>query len=144
MVAEVPHSPVVPFNPGSKQDVDVLVDYIYSALNLDPDYVLPFAAIPESGRGFDGLDACSMPVKQEWTGAGLTRWQVAKQQRVDSPRDPFVFSLQRRTNFLPQVVHMAFPVYKLHRHYDRAQRSEIVQSQRKDDRYAVEIQPHCG
>ena len=47
---------VVPFNQGSKQDVDALVDYIYSTLNLDLDYVLPFAAIPENGREIDGLD----------------------------------------------------------------------------------------
>ena len=36
---------------GSKQDVEALVDYIYSTLGLDLDYVLPFAAIPENGRG---------------------------------------------------------------------------------------------
>ena len=43
---------IVPFNQGSKQDVDALVDYIYSTLNL----VLPLAAIPENGREIDGLD----------------------------------------------------------------------------------------
>lgn len=47
---------VVPFNQGSKQDVDNLVDYIYSTLGLDLDYILPFAAIPENGREIDGLD----------------------------------------------------------------------------------------
>jgi fatty acid synthase subunit alpha len=47
---------VVPFNQGSKQDVEALVDYIYSTLQLDLDYVLPFAAIPENGREIDGLD----------------------------------------------------------------------------------------
>jgi fatty acid synthase subunit alpha len=47
---------VVPFNQGSKQDVDALVDYIYSTLNLDLDCVLPFAAIPENSREIDGLD----------------------------------------------------------------------------------------
>jgi fatty acid synthase subunit alpha, fungi type len=47
---------VVPFNQGSKQDVDALVDYIYSTLNLDLVYVLPFAAIPKNGREIDGLD----------------------------------------------------------------------------------------
>jgi fatty acid synthase subunit alpha len=47
---------VVPFNQGSKQDVEALVDYIYGTLNLDLDYVLPFAAIPENGREIDGLD----------------------------------------------------------------------------------------
>lgn len=47
---------VVPFNQGSKQDVDNLIDYIYTTLNLDLDYILPFAAIPENGREIDGID----------------------------------------------------------------------------------------
>ncbi|KAG8716660.1 3-oxoacyl-[acyl-carrier-protein] synthase [Ceratobasidium sp. 394] len=47
---------VVPFNQGSKQDVDALVDYVYSNLGMDLDYVLPFAAIPENGREIDGID----------------------------------------------------------------------------------------
>ncbi|TFK27788.1 fatty acid synthetase alpha subunit [Coprinopsis marcescibilis] len=47
---------VVPFNQGSKQDVEALVDYIYSTLGLDLDYILPFAGIPENGREIDGLD----------------------------------------------------------------------------------------
>lgn len=52
---------VVPFNGGSKQDIDALVEYIYSTdpnngLDMDLDFVLPFAAIPENGREIDGLD----------------------------------------------------------------------------------------
>lgn len=47
---------VVPFNQGSKQDVEALVDYIYATLSLDLDYILPFAAVPENGREIDGLD----------------------------------------------------------------------------------------
>ncbi|EAU85370.1 fatty acid synthetase alpha subunit [Coprinopsis cinerea okayama7 len=47
---------VVPFNQASKQDVEALVDYIYSTLGLDLDYILPFAGIPENGREIDGLD----------------------------------------------------------------------------------------
>ncbi|KDQ57051.1 hypothetical protein JAAARDRAFT_35647 [Jaapia argillacea MUCL 33604] len=47
---------VVPFNQGSKQDVEALVDYVYETLGLDLDYILPFAAIPENGREIDGLD----------------------------------------------------------------------------------------
>ncbi|CAH7689739.1 fatty acid synthase subunit beta [Phakopsora pachyrhizi] len=52
---------VVPFNQGSKQDVEALVNYIYSTdkdkgLAMDLDYILPFAAIPENGREIDGLD----------------------------------------------------------------------------------------
>jgi fatty acid synthase subunit alpha, fungi type len=47
---------VVPFNQGSKQDVEALVDYIYATLGMDLDYILPFAAIPENGREIDSLD----------------------------------------------------------------------------------------
>jgi len=47
---------VVPFNQGSKQDVEALVDYIYATLGMDLDYILPFAAIPENGREIDTLD----------------------------------------------------------------------------------------
>ena len=32
---------VIPFNQGSKQDVEALVDYIYMTLGLDLDYVIP-------------------------------------------------------------------------------------------------------
>lgn len=50
---------VVPFNQGSKQDVEALINYIYDqdkGLGLDLDYILPFAALPENGREIDGLD----------------------------------------------------------------------------------------
>lgn len=47
---------VVPFNQGSKQDVEALVDYIYANLGLDLDYIIPFAGIPENGREIDALD----------------------------------------------------------------------------------------
>ncbi|KAG0657455.1 3-oxoacyl-[acyl-carrier-protein] synthase, partial [Rhodotorula mucilaginosa] len=50
---------VVPFNQGSKQDVEALVDYIYNkekGLGMDLDYILPFAALPENGREIDGID----------------------------------------------------------------------------------------
>ncbi|KLU82572.1 fatty acid synthase subunit alpha [Magnaporthiopsis poae ATCC 64411] len=53
---------VVPFNQGSKQDVEALVDYIYdtkNGLGWDLDYVVPFAAISETGRQIDGIDSKS-------------------------------------------------------------------------------------
>ncbi|RMZ81472.1 hypothetical protein DV738_g2274, partial [Chaetothyriales sp. CBS 135597] len=53
---------VVPFNQGSKQDVEALVDYIYDAkkgLGWDLDYIVPFAAIPENGREIDSIDSKS-------------------------------------------------------------------------------------
>lgn len=54
---------VVPFNQGSKQDVEALIEYIYDtkkgSLGWDLDYVLPFAAIPENGREIDSIDSKS-------------------------------------------------------------------------------------
>ena len=53
---------VVPFNQGSKQDVEALVDYIYDSkkgLGWDLDYVVPFAAITENGREIDSIDSKS-------------------------------------------------------------------------------------
>lgn len=54
---------VVPFNQGSKRDVEALVDYIYDSkkgcLGWDLDYVIPFAAIPENGREIDSIDSKS-------------------------------------------------------------------------------------
>ena len=47
---------MVPFNQGSEQGVEALVDYIYATLGLDLDYILPFAAVPENGREIGGLD----------------------------------------------------------------------------------------
>ena len=39
---------VVPFNQGSKQDVEALIDYIYAMLGMDLDYILPFTAVPRT------------------------------------------------------------------------------------------------
>ena len=54
---------VVPFNQGSKQDVEALVDYIYDtkkgSLGWDLDFIVPFAAIPENGREIDSIDSKS-------------------------------------------------------------------------------------
>ncbi|KAJ4560110.1 beta subunit of fatty acid synthetase [Exophiala dermatitidis] len=53
---------VVPFNQGSKQDVEALVDYIYDTkkgLGWDLDFIIPFAAIPENGREIDSIDSKS-------------------------------------------------------------------------------------
>ncbi|PSN67417.1 hypothetical protein BS50DRAFT_574116 [Corynespora cassiicola Philippines] len=53
---------VVPFNQGSKQDVEALVDYIFDpkkGLGWDLDYIVPFAAISENGREIDGIDSKS-------------------------------------------------------------------------------------
>jgi fatty acid synthase subunit alpha, fungi type len=47
---------VVPFNQGSKQDVEALVNYTFTTLGMDLDYILPFAAILENGREIDSLD----------------------------------------------------------------------------------------
>ncbi|KAI1114313.1 fatty acid synthase subunit alpha [Nemania sp. NC0429] len=53
---------VVPFNQGSKQDVEALVNYIYdpkTGLGWDLDFIIPFAAIPENGRQIDTIDSKS-------------------------------------------------------------------------------------
>ncbi|KAK4192396.1 fatty acid synthase subunit alpha [Podospora australis] len=53
---------VVPFNQGSVQDVNALVEYIYDAktgLGWDLDFIVPFAAISEQGRQIDGIDSKS-------------------------------------------------------------------------------------
>ncbi|KAI0464498.1 3-oxoacyl-[acyl-carrier-protein] synthase [Komagataella kurtzmanii] len=55
---------VVPFNQGSKQDVEALIDYIYrdvkdEGLGWDLDAVIPFAAIPEAGIEIDELGSKS-------------------------------------------------------------------------------------
>ncbi|PGH22992.1 fatty acid synthase subunit alpha [Polytolypa hystricis UAMH7299] len=53
---------VVPFNQGSQQDVEALVNYIYdtkNGLGWDLDFVIPFAAISENGREIDGIDSKS-------------------------------------------------------------------------------------
>ncbi|RDA86798.1 hypothetical protein CP532_6366 [Ophiocordyceps camponoti-leonardi (nom. inval.)] len=53
---------VVPFNQGSKQDVEALVEYIYdtkNGLGWDLDFVVPFAAISENGRQIDTIDSRS-------------------------------------------------------------------------------------
>lgn len=55
---------VVPFNQGSKQDVEALVNYIYDdpkkgGLGWDLDTIIPFAAIPENGNGLDNIDSKS-------------------------------------------------------------------------------------
>lgn len=53
---------VVPFNQGSKQDVEALIEYIYDpkkGLGWDLDYIIPFAAIPENGREIDNIDSKS-------------------------------------------------------------------------------------
>ncbi|KAJ5885339.1 hypothetical protein N7495_009849 [Penicillium taxi] len=53
---------VVPFNQGSQQDVQALIDYVYDTkkgLGWDLDFVVPFAAIPENGREIDSIDSKS-------------------------------------------------------------------------------------
>lgn len=55
---------VVPFNQGSKQDVESLVEYIYDdpkngGLGWDLDAIIPFAAIPENGIELENIDSKS-------------------------------------------------------------------------------------
>ena len=73
----------VPFNQASKQDVEALVNYIYSNLGMDLDYILPFVGIiPENGREIDKLDNKSelthrvMLTSCEFWGLSRTRKQA--------------------------------------------------------------------
>lgn len=55
---------VVPFNQGSKSDIENLVDFVYGdpskgGLGWDLDFIIPFAAIPENGNGLDNIDSKS-------------------------------------------------------------------------------------
>ncbi|KAI9826710.1 MAG: 3-oxoacyl-[acyl-carrier-protein] synthase [Phylliscum demangeonii] len=53
---------LVPFNQGSRQDVEALVAYIYDSANglgWDLDHIVPFAAISENGREIDNIDSKS-------------------------------------------------------------------------------------
>lgn len=50
---------VLPFNQGSKSDCEALIKHIYSKRSIygeDLDFILPFAAISETGRQIDALD----------------------------------------------------------------------------------------
>ncbi|KIW43558.1 holo-[acyl-carrier-protein] synthase [Exophiala oligosperma] len=52
---------VVPFNQGSRKDCEALIEHIYSpgsVIGENLDFIIPFAAIPESGA-IDGLDSKS-------------------------------------------------------------------------------------
>jgi fatty acid synthase subunit alpha len=51
---------VVPFNQGSKQDGEALINYIYDTkggLGWDLDFIVPFAAISTNGREIDSIDS---------------------------------------------------------------------------------------
>ncbi|KAF7560198.1 hypothetical protein G7046_g3948 [Stylonectria norvegica] len=53
---------LVPYNQGSRRDVESLISHIYDAstgLGWDLDYVIPFAAISESGRDISNIDSLS-------------------------------------------------------------------------------------
>ncbi|KID95619.1 fatty acid synthase subunit alpha reductase, partial [Metarhizium majus ARSEF 297] len=52
---------LVPFNQASVRDVEALVTYIYDdgGLDMDLDYVIPFAAMSENGRNMDNIDSRS-------------------------------------------------------------------------------------
>lgn len=55
---------VVPFNQGSKQDVEALINFIYDdvkkgGLGWDLDFVIPFAAIPEMGIEVENIGSKS-------------------------------------------------------------------------------------
>ena len=53
---------LLPFNQGSKNDCESLIEYIYDSkagMGIDLDFIVPFAAISEPGREIDALDSKS-------------------------------------------------------------------------------------
>ncbi|KAK3935181.1 fatty acid synthase subunit alpha [Diplogelasinospora grovesii] len=52
---------LVPFNQASVRDLEALVKYVYAedGLNMDLDFVIPFAAISENGRSIADIDSKS-------------------------------------------------------------------------------------
>jgi fatty acid synthase subunit alpha len=73
---------VVPFNQASKQNVEALIDYIYTSLGIDLDYILPFAALPENGRKIDGLDEQSELAHRMMLGNILRLVGAVKNKKV--------------------------------------------------------------
>ncbi|KAI8628147.1 thiolase-like protein [Xylariaceae sp. FL1651] len=50
---------VLPYNQGSNRDVQNLVQYLDSDPSWDLDFIIPFAAVSENGRGLEDLDSKS-------------------------------------------------------------------------------------
>ncbi|CCI41838.1 unnamed protein product [Albugo candida] len=50
---------VIPFNQASKVDTEALIKHIYDTHKLDLDVIIPFAALPETGRMLTDLDGRS-------------------------------------------------------------------------------------
>ncbi|KAF4976726.1 hypothetical protein FZEAL_6641 [Fusarium zealandicum] len=50
---------VVPFNQGSQRDVEELIKHMYEDASWDLDFIVPFAAMSENGRGVEDLDSRS-------------------------------------------------------------------------------------
>ena len=48
---------LAPLNAASAQDTRNVVKWIYETLNLDVDFVIPFAATSEAGKSVDDIDA---------------------------------------------------------------------------------------
>ncbi|ODV87554.1 hypothetical protein CANARDRAFT_26942 [[Candida] arabinofermentans NRRL YB-2248] len=79
---------VVPFNQGSKQDVEALINYIYNpvkagGLDWDLDFVIPFAAIPEMGIEVDSIGSKSeLAHRIMLTNLLRLLGEIAKQKRT--------------------------------------------------------------
>lgn len=76
---------VAPFNQGSRQDVEALVAHIYDpehGLGWDLDYILPLAAMSESGREIDNIDATSELAHRIMLTNTLRLLGAVKQQKM--------------------------------------------------------------
>ncbi|KAF9518168.1 hypothetical protein BS47DRAFT_1358971 [Hydnum rufescens UP504] len=83
------------------QDVNALVNYIYSAPNLDLDYILPFASIPENGRDIDGVDDKSEVAHCVMLVNLLHLLGAAKTKKASTP--PTQVSLPLSPNHVPKA-----------------------------------------
>ncbi|KAL1962944.1 hypothetical protein VTN77DRAFT_9040 [Rasamsonia byssochlamydoides] len=78
---------VVPFNQGSQQDVEALVNWIYddkNGLGWDLDHVIPFAAISENGRQIDRIDSRSELAHRMMLTNTLRLLGAIKRQKADA------------------------------------------------------------
>ncbi|CAD6940000.1 unnamed protein product [Tilletia controversa] len=89
---------VVPLNAGSRQDVDSLVDYICDTMQLDLDFVLPFAATPENGRQIDGIDDKS-ELAHRIMLTNVIRLLIMKPSSCETSRRPRLPTADARASF---------------------------------------------
>jgi 3-oxoacyl-ACP reductase-like protein len=61
------HHRAQPYNAGSAQDTAALVRHIYGSMHVDLDFVIPFAAVSESGVTADAITGANEVNAPIWT-----------------------------------------------------------------------------